>query len=59
MQRLVFWGGRRYDNCEMRTVVVADGSGESAGLDPLWFPGGHKLGRSAEPLDNGSAPGGK
>ncbi len=34
---------RRYENCEMRTVIISDGGGDSGGLDPLWFPGGHKL----------------
>ncbi|BDA43351.1 Phosphoglycerate mutase-like protein [Coccomyxa sp. Obi] len=34
---------RWYENCEMRTVVICDGGGESGGLDPLWFPGGHNL----------------
>ncbi len=36
----------RYENCEMRTVVLADASGASAGLDPNWFPGGHHLSRA-------------
>lgn len=40
----------RYENCEMRTVVICDGGGESGGLDPLWFPGGHKI----TPIDFGS-----
>jgi hypothetical protein len=54
----VQWGSgvaRRYDNCETRTVVLADGSGGSAGLDPLWFPGGHRMGQGARAPDNGSA----
>ncbi|KAK9915171.1 hypothetical protein WJX75_005575 [Coccomyxa subellipsoidea] len=34
---------RWYENCEMRTVIISDGGGESGGLDPLWFPGGHRL----------------
>ena len=33
----------------MRTVVLADGSGGSGGLDPLWFPGGHKMKREGNP----------
>jgi len=36
----------RYENYEMRTVVLADASGASAGLDPNWFPGGHQLSRA-------------
>lgn len=27
----------------MRTVMIADGGGDSGGLDPLWFPGSHRL----------------
>ena len=33
----------RYENCEMRTVIISDTSGESGGLDPLFFPGGHSI----------------
>lgn len=36
-------------------MVLADGSGDSAGLDPLWFPGGHRMGQGMGPFDNGSA----
>ncbi len=39
--------GARYENCEMRTVVLADPSGVSAGLDPNWFPGGRNTSRAA------------
>ena len=33
----------RYENCEMRTVIISDTSGETGGLDPLFFPGGHLI----------------
>ena len=33
---------RWYENCEMRTLVLADDAGIGA-LDPFWFPGGHQL----------------
>ena len=33
----------RYENCEMRTVIISDTSVESGGLDPLFFPGGHSI----------------
>ncbi|KAK9841042.1 hypothetical protein WJX81_007377 [Elliptochloris bilobata] len=38
---------RWYENCEMRTVVLADASGASAGLDLNWFPGGPHPSRAA------------
>ena len=30
----------RYENCEMRTVVLSDGGGGGV-ADMTWFPGGH------------------
>lgn len=27
----------------MRTVIVTDSGGDSGGLDPLWFHGGHTV----------------
>ena len=35
---------RWYENCEMRTIVLSDDSGDGS-LDPLWFPGGNQLQR--------------
>lgn len=34
----------RYDNCEMRTVVLADEGGTHSHDDPLHFHGGHSVG---------------
>lgn len=31
-----------YQNCEMRTVVLSDSSGEG-GHDPYWFAGGKNI----------------
>ena len=47
----------RYENCEMRTVIISDTSGESGGLDPLFFPGGHSIkGPANEPVQSDKGP---
>ena len=47
----------RYENCEMRTVILSDTSGESGGLDPLFFPGGHSIkGLGNEPVQSHKGP---
>ena len=34
---------RRYENCELRTVVLADEAGAHSHPDPLHFRGGHSV----------------
>ena len=47
----------RYENCEMRSVILSDTSGESGGLDPLFFPGGHSIkGPGKEPVQSHKGP---
>ena len=38
---------RWFENCEMRSIMLADPSG-GGGLDPWWFQGGQQLQRAGE-----------
>ena len=46
----------RYENCEMRTVIISDTSGESGGLDPLFFPGGHLIKGGGDSINGPMGP---